>query len=38
MSLPKPVNEDVRPAPPLENASDTSLAEIGGDLQAAVDR
>jgi hypothetical protein len=38
MSLPKPVDEDVRPAPTEEKPSDAAIAEIGGDLQAALAR
>src|ERR687889_1507263 len=38
MSLPKPINADVDPNPMEQSAGDTALAEIGGDLQAALAR
>src|SRR5215210_8332736 len=37
MSLPKPVNQDGGSAPTVESAGN-ALAEIGGDLQAALAR
>jgi hypothetical protein len=38
MSLPKPVTQDEGADPTRESAGDTALAEIGGDLQAALAR
>ncbi len=38
MNLPKPVNQDADADPPVEVTGDAALAEIGGDLQAALTR
>jgi hypothetical protein len=38
MSLPKPANQDTDTDPTMVKSADTALAEIGGDLQAALAR